>query len=98
MSRAATNPILILLAILAMAPAGAAVKQRAAPVSGGAAGVVALKLEPEKADLWGPNATQALLATATFSDGTQRDVTAQAAWRTEQPGIARAGKDGLLSS
>src|SRR3954451_3058625 len=94
-----SGSLLILFALLAMAPAGAAGKKRApATAGGGAAGVVALKVEPEKAELWGPGAAHALLATAFLSDGTQRDVTGQATWRTEQPGIARVGANGVLSS
>ncbi|MBI3694948.1 MAG: DUF1549 domain-containing protein, partial [Acidobacteria bacterium] len=65
---------------------------------------VSLKTVPADVTLRGARATQQFLAIATYADGTERDVTAEAEWRISNPALARftgpahvaAGADGSL--
>jgi hypothetical protein len=54
----------------------------------GAPRAVSLKIVPEDAVLQGAGATQQFLAIATYDDGTERDVTAQARWSGPSPRVA----------
>src|SRR5262245_26754120 len=51
--------------------------------------VVALRTIPAEALLKGARATQQVLAIAKYSDGTEKDVTAEAEWRLSDPGLAK---------
>ncbi|MBI4906054.1 MAG: DUF1553 domain-containing protein [Acidobacteria bacterium] len=50
-----------------------------------AAKVISLRTVPAQATIQGARATQQFLAIAKFSDGAERDVTAQAEWRIDKP-------------
>ncbi len=70
----------------------------------GASRPVSLRVYPKQVSLQGAKASQQFLAVAAFSDGTERDVTAEAAWSMSQPGLAtldgarmRATADGKLT-
>jgi len=54
-----------------------------------AAKVVSLRTAPVQAQLKGARATQQFLAIAKYSDGTERDVTAEVEWRLSNPALAK---------
>ena len=54
-----------------------------------AAGITGLRTVPSQATLAGAGATQQFLAVATYADGTERDVTAEAEWRVSKPEAAK---------
>jgi hypothetical protein len=54
-----------------------------------AAKVVSLRTIPAEASLKGARATQQILAIAKYSDGAERDVTADAEWRLSNPALAK---------
>ena len=54
-----------------------------------AARITALRIVPEKAALRGAASTQQFLAIASYSDGSARDVTAEAQWRASDPAVAK---------
>ena len=54
-----------------------------------AAEMTNLRTVPSQATLTGAAATQQFLAVATYADGTERDITAEAEWRVSQPQAAR---------
>lgn len=58
--------------------------------------VMALRVEPKEVWLVGPRAEGRIVATASFSDGTTRDVTTEALIRAEAPTFARLGTDRVL--
>lgn len=51
--------------------------------------VISLRTMPERTVLTGARSTQQFVAIARFSDGSERDVTAQAEWRIEKPALAK---------
>src|SRR5215470_7571466 len=51
--------------------------------------VVSIRVEPQAQTLAGAEASQQLLVEADFSDGTEKDVTDQAAWQLSDPSLAR---------
>jgi len=67
--------------------------------------LVSLKTVPAEVTLTGARATQQFLAIATYADGAERDVTAEAEWRVSNPALATlagparlaAIRDGLLT-
>ncbi|MGA2271539.1 MAG: DUF1549 domain-containing protein [Bryobacteraceae bacterium] len=59
--------------------------------------IAALKLYPDER-LLEKGATQRLLATAVFSDGSQRDVTADARFHSSDPKIAMVSPDGVVKA
>jgi len=68
------------------------------PVAAAAASrLVSLRTFPPQATLQGPRATQQFLAIATYADGEERDVTAEAAWRISNPALARLAGTGRLA-
>jgi Protein of unknown function (DUF1553)/Protein of unknown function (DUF1549)/Bacterial Ig-like domain (group 2) len=58
------------------------------PAACGAMRIVSLRTVPAEAVLTGARATQQFIAVATDADGTERDVTAEAEWRTSNPALA----------
>jgi Protein of unknown function (DUF1549)/Protein of unknown function (DUF1553) len=60
--------------------------------------VVSLRTVPAQAVLKGTRATQQLLAVAKYSDGTERDVTAQADWKISNPELAKFVSAARLAS
>jgi len=54
-----------------------------------ATGITSLRTVPAQAMLKGAAATQQFLAIASYSDGTERDVTAEAEWRISEPEAAK---------
>lgn len=56
-----------------------------------------IELSPSQ-QILAPNASQRLHVTAFFSDGTSRDVTRQAVYQSNEPGIATVEEDGLVKS
>jgi hypothetical protein len=58
---------------------------------------VSLRTVPAQAALQGARATQQFLAIATYSDGTERDVTADVEWRLSDPALAKFVAPGLLA-
>jgi hypothetical protein len=58
--------------------------------------VVSLRTLPSTAVLKGARATQQFLAIATYSDRTERDVTAEAEWRLSDPALAKFVSLGVL--
>jgi hypothetical protein len=59
---------------------------------------VALEILPRQAVLEGSNATQRLTVRATYSDGTDRDVTSLAAFFTNNESTARVSPEGIVTS
>lgn len=57
-----------------------------------------LYLEPRQVTLQGPGAAQSLIVTGRFADGTERDVTAQAHFRTDRPAVATVDAEGVLKA
>jgi hypothetical protein len=62
-----------------------------------AARLVSLRTVPAEAVLRGARATQQFLATATYSDGTERDVTGEVEWRVSDPALAKFVSLGVLA-
>jgi Protein of unknown function (DUF1553)/Protein of unknown function (DUF1549) len=62
-----------------------------------AAKVTSLRTAPAEATLKGARATQQFLAIATYSDGTERDVTAQAEWRLSNAALANLVSPGRVA-
>lgn len=60
--------------------------------------VVALRLLPERVDLRGSGAAQQLLAIATYSDGSERDVTDAVQWSASPPDLAAVRSTGLVEA
>jgi hypothetical protein len=56
-----------------------------------------LRTVPAEALLKGARATQQFLAIATYSDGSERDITAEAEWRLSDPGLAKFLSPGVLA-
>ena len=71
---------------------GAAPVRKAKP-----AGVVRLEITPNSVNLAGPRAIQRLLVTAWMKDGTRRDVTGEAMFRSAFPKIAAVSRSGEVS-
>jgi hypothetical protein len=59
--------------------------------------VVSLRALPAQASLKGARATQQFLAIAKYSDGTERDVTAEAEWQVSEPRLAKLISIGRLA-
>jgi hypothetical protein len=67
--------------------------------------IASLRTVPSESTLTGAASTQQFLAIASYSDGTERDVTAEAQWRLSDPNLAKfisvarigPSKDGALS-
>ena len=59
--------------------------------------IVSLRMMPERAVLTGARATQQFVAIAKFTDGSERDVTAQAEWRIEKPALAKFLSPGRIA-
>jgi hypothetical protein len=57
-----------------------------------------VSIEPRQVALQGPGAAQTLLVTGRFADGTERDVTAQARFRTDRPSVAAVDAEGVLKA
>ena len=60
--------------------------------------VVSLKTVPAEATLQYAGAAQQFLAIATYDDGTERDVTAEAEWRVSNPALARLTSPARLAA
>lgn len=58
--------------------------------------VISIRVEPQARTLAGAQASQQLLVIGSFSDGTEQDVTAEAAWRLSDPALARIAKGARL--
>ncbi len=71
-------------------------KPPAAPPAPPAIKFVALQVEPAKFVLSGKWSSQSLLVTAQLSDGTVRDFTSAAEFKSANPAIADVGKDGVV--
>ncbi len=83
--------------LLIGAPAGAAPPPRPAPKRPSASSPARLAIYPPQVGLSGGGTTQRLLAVATYPDGSQRDVTASAAWSAGEATVASAGR-GLVTA
>lgn len=59
---------------------------------------VSIRVEPSTRELRGSEAEQQFLAIATYSDGTEKDVTGQAVWSVSDPQLARLSAVGLLQA
>ncbi|MFN0172406.1 MAG: DUF1549 domain-containing protein [Bryobacteraceae bacterium] len=60
--------------------------------------IVSLRLQPSSAVLAGKDATRRLLVTALYSDGTERDVTRQMKFQSNDESIAAVSIDGTVSA
>jgi hypothetical protein len=58
--------------------------------------IIALRTYPVKAAIKGADASQQFLAMATYSDGTERDVTSEVEWRLSNPVLAKPVSAGRL--
>ena len=58
--------------------------------------VVAVTVDPPSVRLQGPNATQSLLVHGKTADGSLVDLTAQARYRSAQPGVAAVSEGGVI--
>ena len=68
----------------------------AGAASHGVAKLVSIRVAPESRTLTGAGAAQQFLVIGSFSDGTEQDVTGQAAWRLSNPALAKITPDALL--
>jgi hypothetical protein len=57
-----------------------------------------VSIEPRQVVLQCPGAAQTLLVTGRFADGTERDVTAPARFRTDRPSLAAVDAEGVLKA
>ena len=60
--------------------------------------VTGIEVYPKQIVLEGPNATQQITVRATYSDGTDRDVTDLALFMSNNDPVAKVGKDGVVKS
>ncbi len=70
-------------------------KSSAKPAVAKAPTVTSLLVEPKEIALVGPRATQRLVATARFGDGTEREVTGQVKFVSSAPKLIGVDKDGV---
>src|SRR5438046_1231858 len=105
MARAFRTAGLGLAAALAAAagPARAARHTASRPVPPRAAAkaagprLVSLQVLPREVSLNGPNSRQLLVVTGLYSDGTARDLSTRASYRTIRPGMASVSTAGLIT-
>ncbi len=86
-----------LLLCLAVLPASASVPADAAAKATVIGQPIALTVQPESVTLTGRHATQQLVVTGRYADGTVRDLTALCEWTSETPAVAAVDATGFVT-
>ena len=77
---------------------GMASQRRTATISGAVPTVTGIKVYPESSLLDGPEETQQLAVVATYSDGTDRDVTSLSYFSTNNDNAAEVSQSGIVTA